>query len=647
MPSSFSPTQLQPSNGSATDPDSPGPVAGEDQQGVAPVWLSGNSVFQYGDLLGDIGTLVSDVATDVSGVSPAASSAVTLPATPSAYYLVRFYSGGTGDPDEMSLVSGNANSIYAGQQLWRSAMIANDMTVAVDLLNATNLIPSDIVTCETSDLIPQIPTIASDVGFSNGGWNTFMQVSGDVWGSFTTNFGSCFSADALGNVFQMLGDASKLATVVGTIVDGLNSISQASDAIQIVTEQALDSPVDTALIQVGNPGGGSVASVSLSPSALQIFVGSSGAATATAYDTSNNPVSGAPINWSIGNSSIGTLSANGNTVEVIGAFAGSTELTATASSGATASISVTVSAASSGPMVGGVLPTPVQPSNGGQTLTINGSNFLSGATLTYHDPQGNSHPGHSTTFVNSGQLVDPAFNDANDAGTWTVIVVDPAGQSSNTFNFTVSASTAAPSVNAVSPNPVSGTNSAQTLTINGSNFLSGATLTYYDTNGNAYPGHNTNFISSTQLVDPAFNDANDGGSWTVAVVNPGGVSSVAFTFPVSSTAPSVSSVSPNPVPGSNSAQTLTINGSNFLSGATLTYHDPQGNSYPGHSANFISSTQLVDPAFNDANDAGTWTVIVVNPGGQSSSAFSFTVSASAPSVSSVSPNPVPGSASAA
>ena len=75
-----------------------------------------------------------------------------------------------------------------------------------------------------------------------------------------------------------------------------------------------------------------------------------------------------------------------------------------------------------------------------------------------------------------------------------------------------------------------------------------------------------------------------------------------------------------PVPGSTSAQRLTINGTSFVSGATVTYHDPQGNSYPGHTTTFNSSSQLVDTAFDDANDGGTWTVTVVNPSGSSSAA---------------------------
>jgi hypothetical protein len=85
-------------------------------------------------------------------------------------------------------------------------------------------------------------------------------------------------------------------------------------------------------------------------------------------------------------------------------------------------------------------------------------------------------------------------------------------------------------------------------------------------------------------------------------------------------------VSPNPVPGSTTAQTLTISGANFVRGATVTYHDPQGNAYTGHATTFVSAAQLTDAAFNNANDGGSWTVTVVNPGGASSTAFTFTVS---------------------
>ncbi|MGO9228557.1 MAG: hypothetical protein ACLQKA_05005, partial [Bryobacteraceae bacterium] len=48
------------------------------------------------------------------------------------------------------------------------------------------------------------------------------------------------------------------------------------------------------------------------------------------------------------------------------------------------------------------------------------------------------NPGYlrTPTFVSSSQLSNQ-FNDNNDAGTWTVYVTNPSGQTSNTWSFTV------------------------------------------------------------------------------------------------------------------------------------------------------------------------------------------------------------------
>lgn len=645
MPTSFDPSQLQPVNGSSANPDSPGPVSGENQQGMAPAWIPGNSVFQYGDLLGDIGSLVSNVVSDVTGLSPANSSNVTLPATPAAYYLVRFYSGGTGDPAEIPLVSSGSEGIYAGQQLWRSSLIANDITVSVDLLNATNLIPSDIVTCEATALIPEVPNIASDVGFQNAGWNTFMQVSGDVWTSFADNFGSCFASDALGNVFEMLGDASKLASVAGTIIDGLNSVSQASDAIQIVTESAFDPPVDTAFIQVGSPATGSAARIVVTPSSLNLSVGTSGSVAATAYDGSGNPISNAAITWSIGNTSIASMSANGSSVQVTGESPGTTQLTATTTSGAIGSISVTISASTSAPSVGGVLPNPVPPLTNPQKLTINGMNFANGATLSYYDPVNKqAYPNRAASFINSGQLVDTAFNNGGDAGTWTVTVVNPGNVSSTAFSFTVSASDAAPTISSVSPNPVPGSNTGQTLQINGGNFQSGATLTYHDPQGNAYTGRTATFVNSGQLIDPAFNNASDGGTWTVTVVNPGGSSSSPFSFSTSgsSIAPTLTSLTTSPSsPIAGQQFTLTLNGTGFDPSTIqiLIWGGACGPCTIGNATITTKTTTQLDAPVNlSAN--GSYNITVQNgSGGGQSGSLTLVIGTAVPSITQVSTTP--------
>ena len=192
-------------------------------------------------------------------------------------------------------------------------------------------------------------------------------------------------------------------------------------------------------------------------------------------------------------------------------------------------LSWSVSSTTPAPSISGVSPSPAPGSNNSQTLLINGSNFVNGATVTFHDPQGNAYP-RSATFVSASQLSNQ-FDDANDSGTWTVSVTNPDSQTSGTFNFTVTATSSVPTVSGVSPSPVPSSNSNQTLLINGSNFVSGATVTFYDPQGNAYPRSAT-FVSASQLSNQ-FDDANDAGTWKVYVSNPNGQTSTAFNFIVS------------------------------------------------------------------------------------------------------------------
>src|ERR1035441_7766421 len=110
-------------------------------------------------------------------------------------------------------------------------------------------------------------------------------------------------------------------------------------------------------------------------------------------------------------------------------------------------------------------------------------------------------------------------------------------------------------------------------------------------------------------------------------------------------APSITSVSPNPVTGSSSTQPFTIYGNNFVSGCNVTLQTG-GVSYPNRTIGSFSSTAItINPNFTTT--AATWTVQVINPSGQASAQYSFTVNApaAAPSITSVSPNPVTGASS--
>src|SRR6185369_3580000 len=252
-----------------------------------------------------------------------------------------------------------------------------------------------------------------------------------------------------------------------------------------------------------------------------------------------------------------------------------------------------VQATSVTPDISSVSPNPVPGSNSSQTLTLFGSNFVSGATVTLQDLTNGGAYSKSATFVSSGQLSISA-NFTNNTANWSAQVVNPGGAFSNVFTFQVQATSAAvPNISSVSPNPVPGSNSSQTLTLFGSNFVSGATVTLQDlTNGGTY-SKSTTFISSSQLSISA-NFTNNTANWSAQVVNPGGTSSNVFTFQVQATSvtPNIGSVSPNPVPGSNSSQTLTLFGSNFVSGATVTLQDLTNGGTYSKSTTFISSSQL-------------------------------------------------------
>jgi hypothetical protein len=93
-----------------------------------------------------------------------------------------------------------------------------------------------------------------------------------------------------------------------------------------------------------------------------------------------------------------------------------------------------------------------------------------------------------------------------------------------------------------------------------------------------------------------------------------------FKLTVQASAPTITSISPTGAIAGGAAFTLTVNGTNFVSGSTVSFN---GNA---RATTFVSATQLT--AFILASDiatAGTFNVTVTNPGGGTSSFVGFTV----------------------
>ena len=298
---------------------------------------------------------------------------------------------------------------------------------------------------------------------------------------------------------------------------------------------------------------------------------------------------------------------------------------------------VFTTAAAAAPTISSVSPNPVTGSTSAQTVTINGANFVNKPTVFVTWTGGSSTlSSGQVTFVSSTQL-RMSINVQNDPDTWTVRVTNPNGQASNTFGFTVVAPTPIVSSLTTSPSPPT-TAGSFIFTINGSNFFPAGALIQVTGPGCApctIPNSVLTTKTTTTLVGPA--TLTTAGTYSFVVQNgflaqtggPGPRSSGTNVTVTSGTvAPTISSVSPNPVTGSTSAQTVTINGANFVDKPTVFVTWTGGSStLSSGQVTFVSSTQL-RMSINVQNDPDTWTVRVTNPNGQGSNTFGFTVVAS-------------------
>ncbi len=275
-----------------------------------------------------------------------------------------------------------------------------------------------------------------------------------------------------------------------------------------------------------------------------------------------------------------------------------------------------------GPAITSLSPSSVAAQGPAFTLTVNGVNFVSGATVNWN---GNAL---TTTFVSSTQLqaTVPASDIAN-PGTASITVTNPGGMTTSGVTFHIV--NPVPVLSSISPSSTYQGAGAFTLTVNGSKFVSNSVVTW---NGNALT---TTFVSSSQVTAsvPAIDVASTG-SASVQVLNPtpGGGASNTQTFTINPVpTPVLTSVSPTSVLAGGPGFTLTVNGSSFISNSVVDW--TKGNTTP-LSTTFVSSTKLT--AFVPASlyaTAGTAKVVVSTPGAGTSVSKSVKVLQTALSLS--------------
>ena len=226
------------------------------------------------------------------------------------------------------------------------------------------------------------------------------------------------------------------------------------------------------------------------------------------------------------------------------------------------------------------------------------------------------------------------------AGTtsWNVTLRDTTGATA-TRSFSVSY---APGAALVAPTPNAPTGNISTLSPTLS-WSGGSGAAYFQLNVSKYPYGAANIVhtgtasvsSTSYNVPQGILLSGNQYRWDVSACTGDCVSSGSFavspksyftTNAVAAVAPSITFVSPSPVPGKAGAQPFTINGDNFQQGASVTLVDNFATTYPNRVIEWLTPTQMrINPNFT--NTTGGWTVRVTNPDATQSNLFAFNVQA--------------------
>jgi hypothetical protein len=296
------------------------------------------------------------------------------------------------------------------------------------------------------------------------------------------------------------------------------------------------------------------------------------------------------------------------------------------------------------PSISSVSPNPVTGANSGETFTVYGSGFVSGAQVKLSWPAvGVASSGNTTLSAtlgsNSLQVSGAVFG--NDPSTWSAQVINPGNVTSSPYNFNVQAPV--PAIQSLSQYSATAGGSDFILTVYGATFDQNSVVWWNGVNLTTTSVTSSGGITTALNAQVPAGDIASTGTATITVYtpSPGGGTSSGARFTINGVTPAISSVSPNPAIGANTARTLTVYGSGFVSGAQVKLAYPAVGVLPAGSATltaiFVSTSELqISPTYG--NDPGTWTAQVINPGNVTSSAYSFAVQAPFPVITSVSPS---------
>ena len=274
------------------------------------------------------------------------------------------------------------------------------------------------------------------------------------------------------------------------------------------------------------------------------------------------------------------------------------------------------------PVVSSISPASVTAGDPAFTLTITGTNFISGSVINWNGTA------LATTFISATQLTaSVSVTLVAVAGTANITVFNPTpgGGTSNVSVFTISSvsTNPVPAITSLSPASVTAGAPVFTLTVNGTNFIGSSVINW---NGSALT---TTYINSTQLtatVSASLVTTAGTAAVTVVTPAPGGGTSNAATFTVSAPGnnpvPTLTAISPASITAGAASFTLTANGNNFINTSVIKWN---GTSLTTTYLTGSLLTATVSAAL--VTTAGTANVTVFNPapGGGTSGPIIFTI----------------------
>ena len=228
------------------------------------------------------------------------------------------------------------------------------------------------------------------------------------------------------------------------------------------------------------------------------------------------------------------------------------------------------------------------------TVTVIGSNFVPGAVAQVNGAN------RTTTYVSATQVTfQLAVADQTVGAALNVSVVNPAPGGGVSGIATLTVSNPVPQVSSLSPQVViTGVNTPNTVTLNGSNFTPTSTV---QIGGTSRP---TTYVSPTQLTFQLLaSDQTSPANLSVGVVNPapGGGTSAAVTLIVANptATPAISSISPTQIVVNSSATLISIQGTGFTALSTVLWNQttiPSSLGYCLNGATYVTCLKATVPA---------------------------------------------------